>query len=229
MATARTQQNRKQQNMRLFISITTICNEYAIKRQQLIKTNQLQLTQQLNQTFEAEMQSKLVQDNTNKAATQAIMQATAEENLEDSIKEEESIDDQDEQQAAQNQEAEKKPKLIYSGTGVVVSYEGSSSSSYEGSQSPRPQPQSTPNYYDVLGVDPNASPGEIKKAYFKEALKTHPDKGGDAEKFIAANEAYNVLSDSDSRADYDSSNSFSQSDSSPSPSQTPSNIPTPSP
>ena len=60
------------------------------------------------------------------------------------------------------------------------------------------------NYYDILGVDKNASQEEVKKAFRKLAHKYHPDKqGGDAGKFKEASEAYSVLSDEKKRADYD--------------------------
>lgn len=59
------------------------------------------------------------------------------------------------------------------------------------------------DYYDVLGVSKNAGTAEIKKAYRKLAMKHHPDKGGDAEKFKKISEAYAVLSDDKKRAQYD--------------------------
>jgi len=59
------------------------------------------------------------------------------------------------------------------------------------------------DYYKILGVDRNASPEEIKKAYYKLAHKYHPDKGGDEKKFKEINEAYQVLSDKKKRAQYD--------------------------
>jgi DnaJ family protein A protein 2 len=58
-------------------------------------------------------------------------------------------------------------------------------------------------YYDLLGVDKNASPDEIKKAYRKKALHAHPDKGGDPEKFKEINEAHDVLSNNEKRQIYD--------------------------
>lgn len=60
------------------------------------------------------------------------------------------------------------------------------------------------NLYDTLGVAPDATDEEIKKAYKKEANKTHPDKeGGDHNRFVAVNKSYQILSDKKSRAEYD--------------------------
>jgi len=59
------------------------------------------------------------------------------------------------------------------------------------------------DYYQILGVKRDASPEEIKKAYYKLAHKYHPDKGGDEKKFKEVNEAYQVLSDKEKRSQYD--------------------------
>jgi curved DNA-binding protein len=59
------------------------------------------------------------------------------------------------------------------------------------------------NYYEVLGVGEKASTDEIKKAFKKLAVKYHPDKGGDQEKFKEVSEAYETLSDKKKREEYD--------------------------
>lgn len=60
------------------------------------------------------------------------------------------------------------------------------------------------DYYSTLGLSKSASPEEIKKAYRRLAHEHHPDKGtNDAQKFKDINEAYQVLSDPDKRAQYD--------------------------
>jgi molecular chaperone DnaJ len=63
------------------------------------------------------------------------------------------------------------------------------------------------DYYDVLGVDRGAVANDIKKAYRKLAIKHHPDKNPDdpgaGEKFREATEAYEVLKDTQKRAQYD--------------------------
>jgi len=65
-------------------------------------------------------------------------------------------------------------------------------------EAPEYTPTATPKergMYEALGVEPDASAAKIKKAYYKLAMKEHPDKGGDKEKFHAIGDAYQVLSD----------------------------------
>jgi len=57
--------------------------------------------------------------------------------------------------------------------------------------------------YEVLGIQKKATQSEIKKAFRKKALKTHPDKGGDVEEFKKLQAAYEVLGDEEKRAKYD--------------------------
>jgi molecular chaperone DnaJ len=59
------------------------------------------------------------------------------------------------------------------------------------------------DYYDILGVQKNASQDEIKKAFRKKAVEHHPDKGGDENKFKEVSEAYDILSDNEKRQSYD--------------------------
>jgi DnaJ-class molecular chaperone len=58
-------------------------------------------------------------------------------------------------------------------------------------------------HYETLGLQKDASTEDIKKAYRKLALKYHPDRGGDAEKFKEIGQAYEVLSDPDRKSRYD--------------------------
>ena len=63
------------------------------------------------------------------------------------------------------------------------------------------------DYYEVLGINKNATPDQIKSAYRKLAVKHHPDKNkGDKsseEKFKEASEAYHVLSNTERKQSYD--------------------------
>ena len=63
------------------------------------------------------------------------------------------------------------------------------------------------DYYKILGIEPNASTKDIKKAYRKLAFEYHPDRNQmnltANEKMLEINEAYNILSDPVKRRDYD--------------------------
>ncbi|CAM3903325.1 molecular chaperone DnaJ [Flavobacterium branchiophilum] len=63
------------------------------------------------------------------------------------------------------------------------------------------------DFYEILGINRNATEAEIKKAYRKKAIEFHPDKNpGDAvaeENFKKAAEAYEILSDPQKKAKYD--------------------------
>jgi len=91
------------------------------------------------------------------------------------------------------------------GTGEAGSAEGSGEGGAGGGASGRRVKDR--EYYDLLGVEPAASAGAIKKAYYKLALKLHPDKNPNdpdaAEKFQKVGAAYQVLSNPTLRDKYD--------------------------
>ena len=64
--------------------------------------------------------------------------------------------------------------------------------------------------YERLGVQKNATPEEIKKAYRNLAREHHPDKGGDPEKFKEIQEAHEVLTDERRREMYDMTGSTNE-------------------
>lgn len=60
------------------------------------------------------------------------------------------------------------------------------------------------DYYKILGLEKSASEEDVKKAYRKLAHQYHPDKtGGNADRFKEINEAYQILSSKEKRAQYD--------------------------
>ena len=59
------------------------------------------------------------------------------------------------------------------------------------------------NFYQILDVPETASQEEIKKAYRKKAVESHPDKGGDEEVFKKISEAYDTLGDEEKKRQYD--------------------------
>ena len=64
-------------------------------------------------------------------------------------------------------------------------------------------PPNTTEFYELLEVSKDATTEQIKKAFRKRALKEHPDKGGDPNKFKRLKEAYDTLNDPEKRQLYD--------------------------
>jgi len=62
---------------------------------------------------------------------------------------------------------------------------------------------SKPDYYAILNLSKGASDKDIKKSYRKLALKHHPDRGGDPDKFKEITKAYEILSDPEKKENYD--------------------------
>jgi molecular chaperone DnaJ len=62
-----------------------------------------------------------------------------------------------------------------------------------------------PNYYEIIGVEKDATPEEIKKKFRELAKKTHPDKTKEnsEEEMAELNKAYEILSNKESREKYD--------------------------
>lgn len=64
------------------------------------------------------------------------------------------------------------------------------------------------DFYNILGVDANASDDAIKQAYKRLAMQYHPDRGGDASRFQEIQEAYSTLTDPNKRAQWEQQKAF---------------------
>lgn len=64
------------------------------------------------------------------------------------------------------------------------------------------------DYYSTLGVGRDATAEDIKQAYKRQAMRHHPDRGGNAAEFQKIQEAYDTLGDAGRRQQYDNPNPF---------------------
>lgn len=62
--------------------------------------------------------------------------------------------------------------------------------------------------YETLGLNRDASPADVKRAYRRKAKQTHPDTGGDAKAFQSVELAHRILSDDEARRKYDTTGKF---------------------
>ncbi len=76
------------------------------------------------------------------------------------------------------------------GEGARVGTHGANGANGATGAEASPVPAQNASVWEVLGVPPNASIDEVKRAYRQRALATHPDRGGDAEAFRAVQRAY---------------------------------------
>lgn len=91
-------------------------------------------------------------------------------------------------------------RRAYAGASVAAA---ASSSPFPAATPARLYSSGNKDYYKILGVDRNADLKEIKKAYRKRAMETHPDQGGNKEEFAETAEAYEVLSNAEKKKIYD--------------------------
>lgn len=65
------------------------------------------------------------------------------------------------------------------------------------------QPDSSKDYYEILGADESTSARDLERLYKRMAARRHPDRGGNEDEMKTLNEAYAVLKDASSRRQYD--------------------------